>query len=95
LSGGALAQSVTVTVENLAPSNGTFITPVWFGFHDGSFDLFNVSEAASPELERLAEDGQIDPLSMSFLGGGAGRVDGRIAGRRRLGRASRGRARSA
>jgi hypothetical protein len=80
LSAGALGQSITVHVENLSPSNGTFMTPVWFGFHDGSFDLFNVSEAASPELERLAEDGAVGPLSSAFLGGGSGRVDGTVTG---------------
>ena len=31
--------SVTVTIENLAPPNGGFLTPVWVGFHDGGFVL--------------------------------------------------------
>lgn len=33
------------------------MTPFWFGFHDGSFDLFESGEKASPGLEQLAEDG--------------------------------------
>lgn len=56
--------SVTVTIENLAPSNGTFQTPHWVGFHDGSFDIYNSGDAANSlpapgsfALERLAEDG--------------------------------------
>ena len=45
--------SVTVTIENLAPPNGGFLTPVWVGFHDGGFDLYDRGAATSPELERV------------------------------------------
>ena len=45
---------VTVRIENLSPPNGTFLTPVWFGIHDGSFDLFDVGTAATAGLESLA-----------------------------------------
>ena len=31
----AAAVDVRVTIENLAPADGTFITPVWVAFHDG------------------------------------------------------------
>ncbi len=48
---------VKVTVENLAPENGSAITPLWVGFHDGTFDLFNLGEPASPGIESTAEDG--------------------------------------
>ena len=57
---------VRVTVKNKAPADGVYLTPVWVGFHDGSFDSHNMGESASPELERLAEDGAIDPLSGLF-----------------------------
>ena len=46
-----------ITIENLAPEAGTSIAPFWFAFHDGSFDLYDVGETASPALELLAEDG--------------------------------------
>lgn len=46
-----------ITVENLAPSQGIDLAPVWFGFHDGSFDFFNVGEASSEAFEFLIEDG--------------------------------------
>ena len=49
--------TLQITIENLAPEAGTGIAPSWFAFHDGSFDLFNVGETASPALELLAEDG--------------------------------------
>ena len=60
--------AVVVTVENLLPEGGTFLTPVWFGFHDGAnFDLFDVGGAASQGLERLAEDGVVAPISAEFV----------------------------
>lgn len=63
---------VTVEVTNLAPSGGTLQTPVWIGIHDGSFDLYDRNEPASPELERLAEDGTVAPLAGLFAESGAG-----------------------
>ena len=64
--GGGTA--LVVTVENLLPEGGTFLTPVWFGFHDGqTFDLFTEGEAASQGLERLAEDGTVQPISAEFV----------------------------
>lgn len=50
------------------------ITPVWFGFHDGSFDLFNPGEAASDALERIAEDGDASLLgpALADATGGTG-----------------------
>ncbi len=73
---GATAATLKVTVDNLSPQNGTLTTPLWFGIHDGSFDLFNVGDAASQPLERLAEDGTIDPLAASFTGTAQGVVTG-------------------
>lgn len=32
---------VRVTVENLSPDAGTFLTPAWVGFHNGEFDLYD------------------------------------------------------
>lgn len=71
----ATAEQVTITIENLAPANGTYLTPVWVGFHNGTFDLYDSGTAASSELERLAEDGNSTPLSGAFTGA----VDGVIA----------------
>lgn len=78
-SASALAVSVQVTIENLAPTQGTFLTPVWVGFHDGSFDVYNSGEAASSALERIAEDGTTAPLSAAFAATVMGGVDGTIA----------------
>lgn len=71
---------VTVKVENLAPMWGNYLTPVWMGFHDGTFDLFNRNVPASPGLERLAEDGNTGPLAGEFAAFGAGTVEGTVAG---------------
>lgn len=60
------ATPVSVSVKNLAPANGVNFTPVWVGFHDGSFDLFNLGAAAGAALERLAEDGNPAPLDSQF-----------------------------
>lgn len=71
---------VQITIENLAPENGTFLTPLWFGFHDGTFDLYDRGAPASRALERLAEDGDTGPLGMAFLTSGAGSVESTLAG---------------
>jgi hypothetical protein len=48
---------VTVKVESLVPENGVYFSPVWVGFHDGSYDLFDLGSLASVSVERIAEDG--------------------------------------
>lgn len=68
--------AVTVTIENLSPANGTNLTPVWVGFHDGEFDIYNRDEAATPGLESLAEDGSADLLGDEFDQSGHGYLDG-------------------
>ena len=80
---------VQVTIENLAPRAGTFQTPVWVGFHDGtSFDTYTGGvpvfgpNALVPNdaVERLAEDGTTGPIAAEFLNGGFGVVEGTIPG---------------
>jgi hypothetical protein len=63
----ASAQNITIQVRNVSPVNGTFVTPVWFGFHDGSFDLYDLGAPASPGLERMAEDGDLAALRADFM----------------------------
>lgn len=62
--------NVMVTIENLAPDNGTYLTPLWVGFHDGSFDSYDPDAAASAGLERIAEDGNPADLSQAFIDSG-------------------------
>jgi Spondin_N len=71
---------VKITIENLAPTGGTFLAKVWFGFHDGSFSIYELGAAASPALERLAEDGNTGPLTKEFSNSNAGLVQGTLFG---------------
>jgi hypothetical protein len=68
----------TVVIENLAPENGTWLTPTWVGFQDGTFDVFDSGATASTALERMAEDGNSGPLTQSFSSSGAGAAQGTI-----------------
>lgn len=69
----ANAVQITVSIDNLSTDNGLYLTPLWVGFHDGSFDLFDVGGTASPGLEDLAEEGDASGLS-------SGGVDGLVLG---------------
>ncbi len=61
--------TLEITIENLAPERGIGIAQTWYGFHDGSFDLYNVGEEASLALEILSEDGitGIEPVIPGIL----------------------------
>ncbi len=74
----AQAEYVTVQTKNTAPEDGILFAPVWVGFHDGSFDLFDVGQPVLPggTLERLAEDGNPEPLQAEFAGAVSGGVSG-------------------
>ena len=76
----ARAASLKITVDNLAPDNGTFLTPAWFGFHDGTFDLYDRNEPITAGLERLVEDGTIEPLNAEFAAASGGTAQGAILG---------------
>ncbi len=66
----AEATQVRVTVTNLAPQNGTNLTPVWLGFHDGGFDLYDMGVSAPTFLESAAEDGNTSPVTAAFIARG-------------------------
>ena len=69
----ASAVQITVSIDNLSGNNGLYLTPLWVGFHDGSFDLFDRGGFASAGLELLAEEGDASGLS-------SGGIDGVIVG---------------
>jgi hypothetical protein len=76
----AASVQLQVTIQNNAPIGGVAITPVWVGFHDGSFDSYDSGSPASAELESLAELGMTGPISDLFAGTMSdGRVQGAIA----------------
>lgn len=64
----AAAEVLEVQVENLSPDTGFFLTPLWFGLHDGGFDLFDAGSPASSSLEDLAEDGITAGIEADFAG---------------------------
>ena len=64
------ATMIRISVTNNQPAGGFAITPVWFGLHDGTFDLFNPGGAASRPLESVAELGDTGPLMTAFTGMG-------------------------
>lgn len=72
----AHAETVRLTFENLSAEGGLATTPVFAGFHDGSFDLFTVGESANAGLERIAEDGSFGAANAAFAAatGGAGQA---------------------
>jgi hypothetical protein len=72
--------NITVTIENLAPEKGTFITPTWVGFHNGEFDIYDHNKPASLGLESLAEDGDTVGMSAEFINSGSGTVEGTLVG---------------
>ena len=70
------AADVRVTVTNDADPGGTYLTPTWVGFHDGSFDVFDLGAVANSGVEAVAEDGNPGPLGTLFAGNGLGGVVG-------------------
>lgn len=73
-------QQLEIRVTNLQPADGLFFTPVWFGIHDGSFDLFNSGSPASTALEALAEEGIVSGLQSDFAASQTGQLQGVITG---------------
>lgn len=71
---------IIISVENLAPQNGTLVTPLWFGFHDGNFDIYDRGRPVSPGLESVAEDGATNLISQEFDLSGFGSFQGTIPG---------------
>jgi Ca2+-binding RTX toxin-like protein len=71
---------ITVSIENLAPTNGTSLTPFWFGLHDGNFDTYDRGRPASQGVERIAEDGTTEAITQEFNQAGFGTVQGVVAG---------------
>lgn len=53
----AATRQVTISVENLAASDGVVVAPLNFGFGNGSFDGFDIGQVASAAIQRVAELG--------------------------------------
>ena len=68
----------TITVDDEAPINGTCVTPVWIGIHDGVFDTYNGNEPLPDFMESLVEDGASGPLVAAFAADDGGVWDGGV-----------------
>lgn len=66
LSTASQATLVEVQVSNLFDDGGLALTPVWAGFHDGSFDTFDAGSSASASLQALAEGGDVSGIVADF-----------------------------
>ena len=75
----AQATEIKVEVSNLFAAGGLALTPVWAGFHNGTFDTFDLDSAASSELQALAENGDMSGIRASFAASSTG-VDGAVFG---------------
>ena len=53
----AASVNVTVTIDNLVPANGISFAPLHVGFHNGSFDAFNLGQTAGAAIISVAEGG--------------------------------------
>lgn len=73
------ATEVKVEVSNLFADGGLALTPVWTGFHDGTFDTFDLGGQASSALQALAEGGDMSGIRNQFAAESAG-VDGAVFG---------------
>lgn len=49
--------ALRISFKNTSAPGGTALTPLFTGFHDNSFDLYDLGQASSSGLEALAEDG--------------------------------------
>ena len=82
---------VRVLVQNVVTQgdadSSVFFSPVWVGFHNGTFNPFDEGQAASEAIERVAEDAIFTPagdfsetISTEFGDSGAGSSAGVIFG---------------
>lgn len=69
----AMAQQLEVTVTNI--THGIHYTPLVIAAHDDSVALFSLGEAASPELQAMAEGGDISGLATVLNGASADVVE--------------------
>lgn len=74
----AQATQLQVTITNIGPTGGVGLSPLWVGFHNGSFNSFNVGGTASLGLESVAEDGDTTAISNLFAASTPGGVQGTL-----------------
>lgn len=71
---------VDVTVENLVPANGISFAPLHVGFHNGSFDSFDLGSVAGAGIVSVAEGGAGNVWQADFAAADPGATRGTIGG---------------
>lgn len=79
LAKGAIVD-VTVTFENLAPTNSVSFAPLRVGFNNGTFDSFDINTAATAPIISVAEGGSGSDWFPAFAAADPGAVLGTVAG---------------
>ena len=72
---------VTVTVQNLQPANSVSFAALHLGFNNGSFDAFNIGEAATAPIISVAELGTGAAWQAAFAAADPMATRGVVAGR--------------
>ena len=57
-----MTTEIRVSLRNTSDTGGTALTPLFAGFHDNSFDVYDLGGTSSAGLEALAEDGNNDVI---------------------------------
>jgi hypothetical protein len=70
---------VTVTVTNLAPTNSVSFSPLHLGFHNGTFDAFDLGSPASEAIISIAEGGSGSDWFPAFAAAEPNAVLGTVA----------------
>lgn len=71
---------ITVTVQNLAPTNSISFAPLHVGFNNGSFDAFNLGGVATAPIISVAEGGSGGAWQTAFGAADPGATRGTIGG---------------
>jgi hypothetical protein len=72
--------NVTVTIENLAPTNSVSFAPLRLGFHNGTFDSFNNGQVATAPIISIAEGGSGNAWFPAFQAAEPNAVLGSVGG---------------
>lgn len=71
---------VTVTFQNLAPTNSVAFAPLRVGFHNGTFDAFNAGTTATSPIVSVAEGGSGSDWFPAFAAAEPNAVLGTVGG---------------
>ncbi|WP_395094076.1 spondin domain-containing protein [Armatimonas sp.] len=72
--------AVTVTIQNLAPTNSISFAPLRLGFGNGTFDSFNIGTTAGAAIISIAEGGSGSDWFPAFALADPGSVRGSVGG---------------